>query len=168
MKKSWKSSSSLEEEYVSCFSLNIWVNFKIYEVWCNQFKMKQLKKIVIATKGHSLTIKRIMHAVRNGTCNLKFSKEVNVLTWIHWDCIHFIAELSWVVLKCAYAMYVHVFSLAQIYWKWTELAQGMRYSFLLIYIPQNLKAAKTQAIAHLHLEIVCVKNSMFPLLFCFN
>lgn len=65
-------------------------------------------------------------------------------------------------------MYVQVFSLAQIYWKWTELAQGMRYSFLLIYIPQNLKAAKTQAIAHLHLEIVCVKNSMFPLLFCFN
>lgn len=161
MKKSWKSFSSLEEEYVSCFSLNIWVNFKIYEVWCNQFKMKQLKKIVIATKGHSLTIKRIMHAVHNGTCNLKFSKEVNVLTWIHWDCIHFIAELSWVVLK-------HVFSLAQIYWKWTELAQGMRYSFLLIYIPQNLKAAKTQAIAHLHLEIVCVKNSMFQLLFCFN
>lgn len=35
-------------------------------------------------------------------------------------------------------------------------------------MPQNLKAAKTLANAHLHPEIVCVKYSMFPLLFCFN
>lgn len=35
-------------------------------------------------------------------------------------------------------------------------------------MPQNLKAAKTLANAHLHPEIVCVKDSMFPLLFCFN
>lgn len=35
-------------------------------------------------------------------------------------------------------------------------------------MPQNLKAAKTHGNEHLHPEIVCVKNSMFPLLFGFN